>query len=252
MLALDDVRSPFDVDVLVRGPVSEPDIGYARTRLAAVVRTIGEPVPHAKLKLSRVTDPAVRRPLVCEGTLEVNGHVVRAQAAGRTVSEAIGPMVDRLRAAVDRLRWRAAGPYPFPADRPVLTLSRGEQRRLVRHKWHRLAVRTVDEAAFEMSLLDFDFHLFIEEGSGQDCVLYRSGPTRYRLAQLRPEPHRRWDTAVPLSVSHHPASHLTLRQAIERLAATGSPFVFFADVYDHRGRVLYRRHDGHYGLIRAT
>ena len=38
--------------------------------------------------------------------------------------------------------------------------------------------------------MGYDFHLFTEAGTGQDSVLYRSGPTGYRLAQLVPRRKR--------------------------------------------------------------
>jgi hypothetical protein len=37
--------------------------------------------------------------------------------------------------------------------------------------------------------------------------------------------------------------------ALARLDATGAPFVFLADADTGRGNVVYRRYDGHYGLI---
>ena len=36
---------------------------------------------------------------------------------------------------------------------------------------------------------------------------------------------------------------------IERLDASAEPHIFFANATTGRGNVLYRRYDGHYGLI---
>jgi hypothetical protein len=110
----------------------------------------------------------------------------------------------------------------------------------------------LDGAVAEMDRNGLDFYLFVEEDTGQDSVLYRSGPQRYRLAQVHPDPHRRWKAGVPLTVFRHPAPHLTLERAIDRLEITGLPFLFFASVGDHRGQVLYRRPDGGYGLLTST
>jgi len=46
-----------------------------------------------------------------------------------------------------------------------------------------------------------------------------------------------------------PPPTLTETQARERLDVGGEPFVFYVDPVDRRGRVLYRRYDGHYGVI---
>ena len=42
---------------------------------------------------------------------------------------------------------------------------------------------------------------------------------------------------------------LRLDEAEERLDVGHEPFVFFVDAASGRGHVLYRRYDGHYGLI---
>ena len=42
------------------------------------------------------------------------------------------------------------------------------------------------EDGLEMELLDYDFHLFTEKGSGVVGVLYRSEPAGYRLALVAP------------------------------------------------------------------
>jgi Sigma 54 modulation/S30EA ribosomal protein C terminus len=45
------------------------------------------------------------------------------------------------------------------------------------------------------------------------------------------------------------ARRLTLPAALGVLDHSDAPFVFFANTDTGRGNVLYRRHDGHYGLI---
>ena len=41
----------------------------------------------------------------------------------------------------------------------------------------------------------------------------------------------------------------TVEAAREQLELMDEPFVFFVDAKSGRGNVLYRRYDGHYGLI---
>ena len=67
--------------------------------------------------------------------------------------------------------------------------------------------------------------------------------------QVNPDPQRAASASVGVSVSTHPPPSLQVDDAVERLNATGWPFVFFEDVASGRGCVLYRRYDGHYGLI---
>jgi Sigma 54 modulation/S30EA ribosomal protein C terminus len=94
----------------------------------------------------------------------------------------------------------------------------------------------------QVNALDYDFHLFTEEGIGQDSVLYRAGPTGYR-------PELVFAGQVRVMMSEQPAPLLSTGEAVERLNLTGLPFVFYLDADHVRGRVLYRRYDGHYGLI---
>ena len=49
--------------------------------------------------------------------------------------------------------------------------------------------------------------------------------------------------------SHVDPPSASLASARDRLDAGNEPFVFFDDDQTRRGHVLYRRHDGHYGLI---
>jgi hypothetical protein len=246
----------LDVETLAQGSIQESDLEYARRKLLGVLRFTAEPVRSAKVKLRRLANPSLSKPCVCQGNLDIDGSLLRAQVVAAHPAEAVDLMTDRLRRTVARMaqHWEARRgrllriePRPW-CDRQLPA----SERHVVRHKTYPLRTASVDEAAAEMNMMDFDFHLFIERGSGQDSVLYRCGPSRYRLSQLRPQPHRRWNASVPLSITHHPAPYLSLRQAIARLEATGLPFVFFADLGDGRARLLYHRHDGHYGVIRPA
>src|SRR6185437_708805 len=97
----------------------------------------------------------------------------------------------------------------------------------------------LDEAVFDMESLDYDFQLFTELGTGQDSVLYRGGPTGYRLAQVTPHPEALADHDVAVTVSDRAASVLTVDEAIDRLAALDLPFVFYADRERGRGTLLH-------------
>lgn len=142
-------------------------------------------------------------------------------------------------------RWRHGGEPTHRSDRYPRPL---EEREIVRHKSFALPWETSDEAAFEMDAMDYGFHLFTDCATSLDTVIYRSGPTGYRLAQAaacrEPGPF-----AVPLTVSTAAVPRLSPARAAERLEALGLPFVFFVDAATGRANVLYHRHDGHYGLI---
>jgi len=132
---------------------------------------------------------------------------------------------------------------PWYVDRPP------EERQLVRHKTFAIGELTPDEAAFDMSQLDYDVHLFRDLASGEDAVIERLPDDTYRLTRLRPTAVEPGPTAIALTVEETPPPELTVGQAIANLDDSGRRWLFFADADSGRGHVVYRRYDGHYGLI---
>ncbi|MFI6494437.1 hypothetical protein [Streptomyces sp. NPDC050564] len=65
--------------------------------------------------------------------------------------------------------------------------------------------------------MDYGFHLFTDIGTGENSVLYRAGPTGYRLAQVHPRPHLVGPVAVPPAVSDLPAPRMSVAEAEWRL-----------------------------------
>ncbi len=258
-----DLPAVFDVQVTTHGQLPEAE-DYARSKIGELGRLSHEPVLHAHVKLSEHGDPAVARRVIAQANLDVNGRLVRAQVEDVTARGAIDRLEARLRHRLERAaeHWEAkrggipkTGPHEWrhqsePTRRPSYFPRPESERRIMRHKSYSLPTCTVEEAALEMELLDYDFHLFTEEGTRQDGVLYREGPTEYRLALVDPEAA---DTLapfeVPLTISGQPAPRLTVEQAIQRIGLLGLPFLFFVDTARDRGSVLYHRYDGHYGLI---
>ncbi len=258
-----DLPAVLDVQVTTHGRLPGAE-DYARTKIGELGRLTHEPVLRAHVRLSEHGDPAVARRVIAQANLDVNGRLVRAQVEGVTAREAIDRLEARLRRGLERAaeHWEAKrGGVPPTAPhewrhqseathRPNYFPRPGSERRIMRHKSYSLATCTLDEAALEMELLDYDFHLFTERGTSQDSVLYREGPAGYRLAQVNPQPAdglAPFD--IPLTISPQPAPRLIVDEAIERIGLLGLPFLFFVDTARDRGSVLYHRYDGHYGLI---
>ncbi|MEU5990020.1 sigma 54 modulation/S30EA ribosomal C-terminal domain-containing protein [Spirillospora sp. NPDC047418] len=252
-----NVRNPQAPDVVfdVRGDVPDRFADAAREKVAAAFRQAPEPVLFARVKLATAPDPAVERPAMAQATVDVNGRPVRVHAAAATMQEAIDLLPDLLRARFERIGGRReasrAPKAGRPAHRPARHVRPPGEREIVRRKTFAPDTQTPDEAAFDMDLMDYDFWLFADAGTGQDAVLYRADGG-YRIALADPGADRDGPVAVPLSVSPHPAPRIGEREAIERLEALGLPFLFFADAGTGRGRILYHRYDGHYGLLEST
>ncbi|MGF7125108.1 ribosome hibernation promotion factor [Rhodococcus sp. AG1013] len=253
----------FPIEVTKHGDLPGAE-DYVNYKIGGLGRLAHRPLLSAHVKLTKYTDPALEKPVLAQANLDADGKTVRAQAAGPNTRETVDKLEARLRRQLERAaeHWEAkrgkgpsAEPHEWrhisePTHRPDYFPRPEAQRKIVRHKAYTLATCTIDEAAFDMDMLDYDFHLFTEEGTGRDSVLYRDEPTGYRLAQLTPpQPSDLAAYQVPLTISPHTAPRLTTQQAVEQLNALGRPFLFFLDAGTGRGNILYRRYDGHYGLI---
>jgi ribosome-associated translation inhibitor RaiA len=239
-----------EIRVRVRDGHLRSPVDYAHDKIAAVLDHAPEPVLFTCIRLTGHGDPAAPRPVVAQVNLDLRGRKVRVCVAAATPHEAVDLLAAKLRRRLERLSpagWRRrdaepARPVPY-VDRPPDT------RKIIRHKSFTARALTIDEAAQQMDLMDYDFHLFTEEGSGQDALVYRAGPTGYRLAQVEPAPEWLSPYTVPLTTSPARAPLLSTKEAVERLNLIGLPFLFYLDGENLRGCVLYRRYDGHYGLI---
>ncbi len=249
----------FDVDTVVttQGSVPSALVDYARTKVTAALEHADRPVLAARARLTVLPDPAVQRRAVVEVTVDLDGRTLRVQAAKRSLREAVDEVQDRLRERVERLRadWEARrgggartagrsrrGAAETSSDLPLAAGT------LSRRKSFPVDPTTVEEAAFDMEMLDHDFHLFVEESTGIDSLLSAT-ETGYELHQLEPRPGGVPVGTVQPDVDDRPAVTLTVAEAVERVNLSGEPWLFFRDSGTGRGAVLYRRHDGDLGLI---
>ena len=245
-----------------RGAVPEDAVSFAVHRVSSLLRVASEPVLFARVKLTMAADPAVERPAVAQVSADLNGRLIRAQAAGGTMREAVEHACDRLRMRLERAaqNWeavRGGRPVPRPGQWRHQSLSAPRlpyfprppgERTVVRRKSYTLAHQTPDEAAAEAELLDYDFHRFTEKSTGQDSVIYRTADG-CRLALAHPRTRRLGPVGPSITVSKMPALRLSVDQAAARLEAAGQSFLFFVNAETGRGNLIYHRYDGHYGLI---
>src|SRR5690606_19084054 len=206
-------------------------------------------------------NPAFDRPVLAQANIHLKGRMVRAQVAGHTGYEAIDRLRERLQERLRRFamgwearrgsmpsddphEWRRteepSEPLPF-FPRPI------EEREIVRHKSFSPRRISPAEAVREMEQFDYNFHLFTDEQTSLDAVVYRMG-SEYLLQRVAERPETAIDIA-PIRLNVKPAPRLTLDEARDRLELAGLPFVFFVEPGTGRGAVLYHRYDGHYGLI---
>jgi Sigma 54 modulation/S30EA ribosomal protein C terminus/Sigma 54 modulation protein / S30EA ribosomal protein len=250
------------VQTEVRGDVPKAAAELAAAKVRSLQRVAPGPVLFARVTLTMAADPAVERPATARANLDLNGRLIRAQAVAVTWHEAVERMSDRLRARLERAaRNRAAirgskpGPQPHEWRHGSIPMPRRpyfprvpEERAIIRRTSYGLARQTPGEAAADLELLGYDFHLFIDEATGQDSVIYRADGG-YRTAQARQVAGRPGPVGASITVSGRPVPGLAPAVAAGRLEALGQPFVFFVNSETGRGSLIYHRYDGHYGLI---
>jgi hypothetical protein len=234
----------------------------ARDVLLRVAGVAPRPVLHARATLRLHADPALERPAVAKASLDVSGRPVRAHVAARRMPEAIDLLEERLRRNLDdfdelaRAHRHETGEVPpgewrhasRPTARPEYFPRPPEEREVIRRKTFALSALTPEQAALEMFLQDLDFHLFTNADTGEENVVYRRPDGTTALMQITPT----LGGTPPFAVDPVPAPVMLIDGAAERLNLTGEPFVFFVDAQTRRGNVLYRRYDGHYGLIEPS
>lgn len=257
------IAADFELELSTRGTVGTADRRYAEEKIIRVGKLSPRPVIFGRIILREEPNPAVERRSVVEATLDVSGRIIRTQVAAPRMREAIDLLEDRLRRQLDEFSehlesrrqetgvaepgsWRRGD---LPTPRPDFFPRPVDERELVAHKTLAVGAQTPDEAAFDMRLLDFDFYLFKNIATGADNVLYELPDDRVGWAQATPEADSADRYAAPLTADPAPPATMPVDQAVQRLDAGGEPFVFFLDATTGRGNVLYRRYDGHYGLI---
>jgi sigma 54 modulation/S30EA-like ribosomal protein len=215
-----------------------------------LVPILGSLVVHSRVRLTRLSEPELTRPLVAQLDVQLGRHRVRAQVAAATMADLVGMLTTR---AIEQLRRFPKVLAPCLRERVTSSSPSSPEllppcaRRLVRHKSCRPIALSVGEAIAVPEAMDYRFHLFREKYSRQDSVVIRTSPDRYRIVQPAPNPIGIDVASPPLGLAATP--RLSIAEATARLNLTGALFEVFTDTATGRACVLYARYDGHYGTL---
>ncbi len=241
----------IDVTGPAKAEVTDRDLELVERTIDKILGMVSEPITSVDALVSThpTNDPAHQRRV--RATIVLRGEVVRAETWAASVDEAADRLGEKLRhqvdARTDRRRHdphgRAAAPGQWrhgnlPTARPdVFDRPAGEREIVRRVSLAGGASSTLEEARWDRFQLGYDFFLFhdadLEGGAGDTLLLGDddAGDTVLRAADART---------------------LSVDGAREWLDAVGDELVFFVDEATGRGAVLYRRYDGHYGLVTVT
>jgi len=246
--------------IVVRGAVSDAVVAYGREKLLHALRLASGPVLAAELRIDRHTDPARASAVHVEMTLDLDGTVVRSRAGAPEPSAAVDDAAERLERRIGTVRHRPQDRMLRHRDRTswhhedrVVPRHRGfprppEERELVRRKSFTVAAESIEDALFDLERLDHDFFLFRHDVTGGAAVVFRAEAGRYGVTLERPAPDAVAAVGIDLVTGPAPTV-LDIGSARALLEASGVPFVFFVDDATDRGCIVYRRDDGHDGLV---
>jgi ribosome-associated translation inhibitor RaiA len=247
-------------NVAVRGDLPPATQAAVRERLGSLERTAG-PVESARVTIRRVL-PQAKRPYIADATVRFHGRLLAAHTAGRTSEEAAEAAAARLRQQVRRVVdadvARREDPLAVQAalgvlapnrrHRPEAALKPPAQRRIVHLRTAPERAQATIEAAAQLLDLDLEFLLFRHVRTGEDVVVHRREDGRLGLLVPRGSALTDENDIVMAEESRY-ATPLHLDEARTEMDARDDRFLFFVDAADGRGKVLYLRHDGDYGLV---
>jgi ribosomal subunit interface protein len=253
--------SPINIEVTARGEVSDRARDEARRKLGELEGFSKGPILGARVVLIQEANPRIAMPARAEAELDLQGRVVRARAAAPSMEAAVDDVAERLqrhlRRYVERLLTREREPaQPPPGEwshrswsppRPPTFVRPVEEREIIRRKSFAFGPMSVDEAADALEDLDHEFFLFHDAETDADAVVYWRDDGL--LALIEPRWAASADDYGPVRDRNRFSSPIDLLTAVEEMNAVAHRFLFFENATTGRGNVIYRRYDGHYGLI---
>lgn len=262
MAAPEDTPTP-DLNYHAKGPVPESVRDEAAAMVEKLAATSPRPIIFARVKARVDEDRNPDEDSIAQGTIDVSGKLIRAEAAADTPLQALRILEKRLERRLNQLAERREQQNERPPSTPEGTWRSGdlpskrpgyfdrppEEREIIRRKTYPSDERiSVEEAVFDLDVLDYRFFLFTDVSDGTPSVVYEwDGDVVLRRidGSRPPEDALRFS----IEVNETPAPSISAENAIEQLGLSDEAFIFFQDTEEKRPHVLYRRYDGHYGLV---
>jgi ribosome-associated translation inhibitor RaiA len=250
------------VDVTIELDMPSKDVEAVRERLASLDRYTDETIVGARLTLREGPGRSKNR-FVTDASVLFEGRVLAAHTAGPSPLEATDAAVERLRRQLrrvvgaevaqrnepDEIRKGLAAVELARAHRPEGRLKPPEERAILRLRTYADHPEATLEAIADMLDLDEEFHLFKHVRTGEDVVVYRRDDGRIGL--MHPPGSVLADETDEIVVAE-PSRYsqpLALEAARGEMDIVNHRFLYFVDAADGRGKVLYLRHDGDYGIV---
>lgn len=258
-------NNPIEVTMVLGDGVTDEERDRAVLTIRDLASKASRPVIFARVKLLKDDRRPSEEQAIAQGTLDMSGAVIRAQVAASSIPEAVDLLAMRIQRRMRRIteqredanqrpvstpdgQWRSGD---MPTSRPGYFTRPEEERRIVKRKSFTPAASSIEEALFDLDVLDHKFFLFTDADDGTDSVVFETdeGPMLRRLDGSLPPGG---DRVKSLAVDTTPAGELSDEDAQRRLDISEAPFIFFRSAGTGRGAALYRRYDGHYGMVEVA
>ena len=258
---------PATIPVEIHAPDELPatDREVIREQLAGLARYTDEPIHAVRLTLRHPETRIARSRWVADASLVLNGRPLAAHVTGSDPRQATKEAAERLRRQIRRvadagvalrnepraLEKAVTGLGSEREYRPRPRLKPPELRDIIPRRAPYPFPETTFDAVADLLDLDYEFLLFRHERTGEDVVVYRRDDGR--LGLLHPPGSELADEAeIVIAKPSRYSEPLTLDHARAEMDMLNHRFLYFIDAEDGRGKVLYLRHDGDYGLVQPA
>jgi ribosome-associated translation inhibitor RaiA len=234
-----------------------------RRRLERLRQLTDKPLLGVRLTLRTPAGRSRSDQWLADASVVVSGRVLAAHATGPDALSATDAAVERLRRQLRRTAGtdarneprvlakalaEMAGDDNRPPGLPPRTRKPPELRDLLPVRTWAPAPEGTFDAVADLLDLDLRFLLFTHARTREDAVVHRRDDGRIGL--LHPPGSMlafENDIVVP-EPSRYPEP-IPVAQARSEMDVLDHRFLYFIDAADGRGKVIYQRHDGNYGLV---
>ena len=253
---------PTPVQATAEGSLSPQELDVARTRIATLGDKVSKPLTDVRLTVRKSGKAHAHSPFVADAAVHVDGRTLAAHATGGTAEQAVDAVTHRLERQIRRVVDAdvALRNEPRVLAKAVQDLEgRGHdfaqakrkppaERRVVRRRTYARDPEPTLTAIADMLDLDELFHLFVHVRTNEDVVVYWNDAGR--IALLYPPGsilEDEGDIVVPQPTRY--SDPLPFEEARAEMDMLNHRWLYFIDAADGRGKVLYLRYDGDYGLV---
>ncbi|HYM56767.1 MAG TPA: HPF/RaiA family ribosome-associated protein [Solirubrobacteraceae bacterium] len=255
-----ETEAPIDISVPKGFPQSRK--AEVRRRLEKLGRFTDEPLLGVRLTLRNPASHSRSAKWMADASAVLNGRLLAAHATGPEPVAATDAAVERLGRQLRRTAGAEVARRNEPRgiakaledlaadvhDRPVARLKPPELRDLIRTRTWAPGPEGMFDAVADLLDLDLHFLLFTHVRTGEDVVVYRRDDGRLGLLHPPRSPLAGENDILAAEPSRYP-DPITLERGRGEMDVLNHRFLYFIDAADGRGKVIYLRHDGDYGLV---